>query len=526
MKSLPLPFLCLALALSAVQGLHAQDLHIYFNAFTDSVYYMQDGKPLSRPAVRQGANVVLHVENYNNYLYKVQVKNQDKSATLGSGSPLSAITGALGREGTSPLDMIFGGGSPLGSIPGIVGLPNISGFGASEAEQERQTRMELLKKHLSVFDDALGKMETRDRAIASLQAEMQTLFVSRQTQAFIAEELERIRFNPELEPGRIKELAQEYAVQLFGASDPQQITLGKVQAKADAGKRFLSLKRDYETEVTQFAAQIDAAKGAYELLSDPIFDFPESNLGWIKRDGEEALQTAGQNLETYKTNLEVIDAGAKDIQSSDFKELAELRSSYLALMDNSFSKTYRQPASGDRMELQVILTPIDSVNAPGAATQTLAPIEVSVYGGLRINAGIGLGFGQFFRTPQAFFVRDSVIQSSSRDEFMPFLTSFIHFYSPSRSTATLGGSFGVGIPLGGSSGPSLESITFFLGPSLILGRSQRIVLSAGLMGGKVGKLSGGFNVGDRFELSPDFLQTESVYRLGYSLGLSFNLGGN
>ena len=524
MKSLSLPFLCLALA--AAQWLPAQDLHIYFNAFTDSVYYMQDGKPVSRPTVRQGANVVLHVENYNNYLYKVQVKNQDKSATLSSGSPLSAISGIMGREGKSPLDLIFGGGSSLGSIPGIVGLPNLSGFGASEAERERQVRMELLKKHLSVFDNALGKIDTRDQAIASLQAEMQTLFVSRQTQAFITQELERIRFNPEMDPGRIKGLAQEYATQLFGASDPQQITLSKVQAKADAGKKFLTLKREYETEVTQFAAQIDVAKGAYDLLSDPIFDFPGSNLGSIKQEGEEALQTAEQNLETYKTNIEAIDASSQDIQSSDFKELAELRSSYLALMDNSFSKTYRQPASGDRMELQVILTPIDSVNVPGAATQTLAPIEVSVYGGLRVNAGIGLGFGQFFRAPQAFFVRDSVIQSSGRDEFMPFLTSFIHFYSPSRSAATLGGSFGVGIPLGGSSGPSLESITFFLGPSLILGRSQRIVLSAGLMGGKVGKLSNGFNTGDRFELSPDFLQTESVYRLGYSLGLSFNLGGN
>lgn len=55
------------LAVLASFALSAQDLHVYYDAFTDSVYYTQNGKPVDRPAVRKGANVVLHVNNYNNY---------------------------------------------------------------------------------------------------------------------------------------------------------------------------------------------------------------------------------------------------------------------------------------------------------------------------------------------------------------------------------------------------------------------------------------------------------------------------
>jgi hypothetical protein len=66
-------------------------------------------------------------------------------------------------------------------------------------------------------------------------------------------------------------------------------------------------------------------------------------------------------------------------------------------------------------------------------------------------------------------------------------------------------------------------LQFFLGPSLIFGNSQRLVLSLGLMGGKVESLAKGFKVGDAFDPDNGDLPTKGKYNLGMFMGLSFNL---
>ena len=66
---------------------------------------------------------------------------------------------------------------------------------------------------------------------------------------------------------------------------------------------------------------------------------------------------------------------------------------------------------------------------------------------------------------------------------------------------------------------------FFLGPSLLFGKSERIVLNAGLMGGKSEKLSQGYEIGDQYISDSNLAPTISVYELGYFIGVSFNLSG-
>jgi hypothetical protein len=88
---------------------------------------------------------------------------------------------------------------------------------------------------------------------------------------------------------------------------------------------------------------------------------------------------------------------------------------------------------------------------------------------------------------------------------------------------SIAGSFGVGFPLGG--GENLQSISFFLGPSLLFGKGERIVLNAGIMGGKKEALSNGYQVGDPFGPESIDAPITTIYALGYYLGVSFNLAG-
>ena len=62
-----------------------------------------------------------------------------------------------------------------------------------------------------------------------------------------------------------------------------------------------------------------------------------------------------------------------------------------------------------------------------------------------------------------------------------------------------------------------------IGPSLIIGKGDRIVLSAGVMGGKTEHLDKGLQVGDRFNSDIADVPTTSSYKLGFYLGFSFNL---
>ena len=55
------------------------------------------------------------------------------------------------------------------------------------------------------------------------------------------------------------------------------------------------------------------------------------------------------------------------------------------------------------------------------------------------------------------------------------------------------------------------------------GKSERIVLNAGLMGGKTEKLSQGYQLGDRYVSDANLAPTTAVYALGYYVGVSFNL---
>jgi hypothetical protein len=164
--------------------------------------------------------------------------------------------------------------------------------------------------------------------------------------------------------------------------------------------------------------------------------------------------------------------------------------------------------------------PIDSAGDQNLKPLKLDPIHVSVYGGLKINASIGISFASYFERPQSYFVREGRIRADDLDPFTPVITSFVHFYPQGRRQVALGGTFGLGIGIGGE-GSGLQN--YMLGPSLILGRGQRIVFSGGLMTGKVNRLGKGYQVGDAYDGTE--LPDKSIYEMGAFFGISFNLFG-
>jgi hypothetical protein len=439
----------------------------------------------------------------------------------------AGLLGQLGGAGGSPLNFLFKGGDQmLGAFKFMNPLegPDLNldkGFSKSEADKLKEEKVRQLLKLEADFTNAKKQFFTLDTELKTLQDQIQQKMAAQRIQAFAIGEVNSIRMNPHLEPSQIKRMSGEYMERIFAEKDPNKIDLNQVLKIADAQTELPKSIEEYKNKVNSYAISTDKCDSLLTQIG--IYDFPESNLSEFRSSAEAFVLAAKTKTFLLKDNAAQLTAKIPEIQSLDPKTISALRTTYIELNNNSFSKTYRQTATGEKLRMKVKLSPIDSLQRLGIKTLELTPVEVSVFGGMRVRASVGLNFGRFIQKPQSYFVRDSVLQSGNIDAFVPVMTSFVHFYAPSRKAVSVAGSFGVGFPLGG--GNNIQSISFFLGPSLLFGKSERIILNAGIMGGKVERLTQGYKVGDRYTPDANVALTNAVYELGYYLGVSFNLTG-
>jgi len=101
------------------------------------------------------------------------------------------------------------------------------------------------------------------------------------------------------------------------------------------------------------------------------------------------------------------------------------------------------------------------------------------------------------------------------------LTSFLHFSKSTPRPTSIGVSLGVGYPV--LSNQSLSSISFFLGPTLLLGKSQKVLFSAGIMTGRTQQLVSDLQLGDIITEGAVGDPFVEKYNLGYFLGVSYKL---
>lgn len=518
--------LLILVALTSFQCLSAQDLHVFYNAYSDSVYFVQNGRQINKPAVRKGSHVILHIDNFNNYLYGVTVKTQQNRQSTTFGKTLGA--GPFPPSGGfNPLNLIFGAIGNTGGLnfPGFSIDGDESGFASDDkAEQERQALIKELQALETTFRKTQDVIKVLDEDLAAARQKIESTVESQQIQVLAADAINKIKYNPKLEPLQIKKLTLDYMTHVFGDADPKKLDLRELLQKTKTEESVVGLKQEYDKDLQQYATNVDAMKLGYIALQDPKYDFDNSAVSQFRSSTQKYIANVDKNLQTYRSDAAMLDTAFTNLKGLSMDALMQLQADYITLKDD-YTLTSRHKVEGDKLDLEIVFTPVDSIQFTGVATKRVAPIEINVYGGLQIKGAIGLGFGGFFQRPGEYFVRDSIITSSEKDAFTPILTSFAHFYSQGQGAVSAGGSFGIGVPIGGGSG--FASLSFFLGPSLVIGRQQNIAISAGLMGGRVDELSGGYAVGDRFEAGAELLQTKPVYKLGYFLGLSFGLiGGN
>lgn len=509
-----------------VHILPGQDLHVYYDVQTQTPRYLiGDTLQVDRPYVRRGNSVILHIENYNNYIYDVVIEQESQQFSIPAGNSPSSLTSLFPTLG--------GGATNFMTLTGNrQGAPKDFNFFSEKDDKEGGPRpyealgitprqYEQLNTLVQEYESVYKEVQSFDTEIKEKRDEVQSLVDAYQINAFVMQEINNIKHDPALPPNKIKAMTQDYMRKVLSVENNNEINLDTLLSKGNT-RQQLSRKLDDVRKTHQRHRQaVSKLNGIQETVVTSYGSNPGVRTLFVQPLLQSYDQIEGQGDQYVEFEDKLVNLIAQ-MPEADILKLATLWREYEALQANDFAKDHRVMATGDQLNFNIKFNPSDAAsNVPAIQ---VAPLEIPVAGSFKVNASIGVSFGQFFDRPQSYFIRDQRIRAEDNDSFYPVISSFFHFYGQSKGNTSLGGAFGIGLPITGDNAG--QSASFFLGPSLIIGRSERLVLSGGLMGSQVERLAQGYEVGDLFVSDANLAPTKNVYEMGYFLGLSFNIVGS
>lgn len=489
----------------------SQNLKIIYDAQSGAINYYDGNDKLSKPCVKKGGAIELSVTNYNNYLYDVDIRETHEKLKFGTtDNEWGKILEGAGLTNLLP-------GFNDSDADGVVDFIDTEALPAGRSETEM--RIWYLKQEA---ETKLNKIHSLEDKFQQTGQQIGSFEKKERYQAIALQEIEKLKMNPHLPPQKIKTYALDIIKNGLDIQNTPDIRVDLVLRANDGVAQLTDIQsdhnkttNDYELEVAQLhqvnSELVSLAPGNPELFN-------------LYFEMEKTFQTSATVLEKSNLTNQKLDDLMEAAKAKNPQDILDIFYEFQAIQANDFSTVYHAEGEDDLVIFDVTLALKPNAQGSGAKDEIkLSPIKVPVYGGLKMNASLGISFGQFFDAPKSFYARDSAILAQKEDSFTPMITSFLHFYQQRRKAFTVGGSLGVGVPVGGELG--FQSINFFAGPSFFFGSSERFVLNLGLMGGKVQRLSAGYEAGDYFDGESESIPLHQPYELGYFVGLSFNLGG-
>ncbi len=482
--------------------LRTQVLEIVYDMETQS--YRHQG-PLK---VKKGDMIHLKIENLNTYLFDVQ------SSATPNRLGLQTATGPI----FACISSSFSSTSLPSALPGLdlwfKGLLSNTEYSIEGGwKGEGEEADEQLMAALAIISRSAQDLRNLETEIGKSFESLRKISTYKTMVMLVKEEIRFLKGLPKV--SSIKERADQLSKTVFGTAI-SDVELNQLLNYGDVPLQIEASLEDLRKIRQRFDYFLEKADTTARKISRNI-DSPK-----VQRDIEDLLSRSNASRENLEAKLLAFQKNPDNYRAPALKDLIRIRDELRNINNGSFQYSNSFVADGDEMTIQIQVSS-DSLKT-GNGSFELAPLRIPVYGGLKINASIGLALGQFFEPGEVYGIRDSSIYASEGDRFIPSIGTFVHFYPRQASDLAIGGTLGMGFPISGSA--TIEySPSFFLGPSLLIGRAERLVISMGLQGGKVRRLGRGLEVGDAFDAGEGAIPTESVYELGYFLGLSFNVGG-
>lgn len=497
----------------------SQDIHIYYNVYQDSIWYMKNGKSITNLEIKKDNMVYFHLVEFNNYLYKATF-----DVTQTSSSRLSNATDSSGIRGVLPTFMSSltgqgGGGLPFFNIP-IFGnlLSTLSGVQGGQARggldeidecKEKLNELETEKQHINQL---IADINSRRKAISLLQGDF--TFVN------------NLLMSESIKPSTIKEMIMMYFKDAFLLKDSEKFELSKIN---DLNTRLLetaqqegelkSAMKNYTDNYKLLEKTVNRLKMSDHGIDNlyPLIKKFEQNSSSIMKSLQEytvenpdsAILAKGGNIQDYTPRIQTFYLRYEEILNNNFSytHSVKIEDKYLFYTLNLFRKPgYNQPASRE------------------AEPDKTVDVKVTSYGSTRLFTSVGLCGSKFAESPRKYYVTsDNLLEGQEVDQYQAVISTMIHLGFDFRGTVMPAISLGLGIPV--TTSENIDNFSFLVGPSLFVGKNRQFVLTGGASFSKVERLAKGLEIGQEINIGEGTIPTVKKYSLGYFVGISYNLGG-
>ncbi|MBK6824395.1 MAG: hypothetical protein IPG87_15960 [Saprospiraceae bacterium] len=493
--------------------LQAQELHVYYNVFKDSLWYVKDGKDIENPIVKKGKQITVHLVNYNNYIYSsnFEVKQFKQSPVL--------VGGLAGSNSTDFTEMLSVYGQNNAAQAQLL---NTSLFGAifkvlSTSQKEGSIRGAAF--NMTEFNN---KIESLNNQAESINEIIKIINKRKKLKTFIDvenQDIQNVKMNPNIDPLSMRAFLISYYNDVFQLDQNGMLSNLNLQQINEQLQEIDQLQNNLKINIQKYQESIK------EMIKDVklIKKIDQSNYNIIQSisnlEQKEAVLLAEASVLQYGLNNQ----GTRDY----YQQLLNMYMNYLEIKNNTFTHDYQVIAESEYILFNINLVKNDSLNLnPSSlsgrnAKNKSAQFVARTYGDLYFGTSLGLAVGRFNKTPQRFFVSNDIITSQDLDSYYPMFNSLINIAYKFNAGVIPCLSIGAGIPI--SSQEQTSGLNYFVGAGLLFGRNAKIQLGGGFMFTKIDVLSNGFKVGDPINLGDGIIPLEKKYTQGYYIGLSFNL---
>jgi|GEM_PF-2992824 len=270
---------------------------------------------------------------------------------------------------------------------------------------------------------------------------------------------------------------------------------------------------DILNEINKIELLIAAKEKTLDSINKDLYDVLKSDLALTETKIRQSLGKT-QAVTRLITSSQITDF---------IKEIQRLYNSFDRFNSEIGIKDYTLN-NIDVINLDVDIQPKSNLYGYKARKESFST-KIYTYGGIRLDVSGGLFFNMalndrkyFYDTIQGKTDTVQIKRIADKNSFIPYVGTQLNIYcnKPFRAPFSPGVSIGVST--------NLSDIRYYLGPCMVFGNQDRVVVSGGAVCGKVDMLAGKYNTSDYYNVHslPQDPTVEKVFRVGWYLSLTYN----
>ena len=301
-----------------------------------------------------------------------------------------------------------------------------------------------------------------------------------------------------------------------------------------ASEDSVSEESDLEKAMKQFKVQLVAKiielRDAGDCLSpcDTVYAVNRKIITFFQQYGYEEKES----LETYLTRELGLNNEPKEDDVKKFAEFNSIIKVYTAFRSTGSGTVYYhipQTQNVDQYLFTLNVTPKEGVSTGSRVINQ--PILVDVLGGLRVDASTGLFFTNLLddkyslRTDSTLnngpYVKSKTIIKETGNNRDFGVSSLLHFYPKMTTFVNLAASLGAGVTINDK-----PKVRYLMGGSLLLGRDNRVSITAGWSFGYVDQLSSKYTYlssGTTANYSETSVPMQKVFKKSSFFSITYNI---